>query len=321
MEMPGTRVSNDFASAFLTGRGLPDVKPASVLVHNRRDSVMFFAMRDGAPLYLVRLARHPKDNGLVVAEYETLVKLKQRLAGGERLEGSIPAPVRLDYHVGRAFLVTDWFSGRKDLLFGFDRQRCADAVDWLVALHQETGAVSTFGRDLLTQYVGRYSNSPPDAPLPGELRSLFDDTVDSFGALNTEAVPVAFTHNDFSAANILFGDRGRVSVVDWATATEKGFLFLDAFDIALYLVNNALNDYPRSLRRLAGGGGAKEGELRRMCGTYIRGFNLSQGMLHWLLKVFFLSKACRFHWAGRPERVRQLIECFRVSRDIDVRFG
>lgn len=314
-------MSSDFASTFLKGLGLPDVKVASVLVHNRRDSVMFFVMKEGAPLYLIRLARHQKDNGLVVAEYETLLKLKQRLAGCERLEGSIPAPVRLDYHEGRAVLVTDWFSGRKDLLFGFDRQRCADAVDWLVALHQETVTVSTFGRELLSQYVGRYSNSPPDAPLPGELRSLFDETVDTFGELDTEAVPVAFTHNDFSAANILFGDRGRVFVVDWVTATEKGFLFLDAFDIALYLLNNALNDYPSSLRRLAGGGGAKEGEIRRICGTYIRGFNLSEGMLHWLLKVFFLSKACRFHRAGRSERVQQLIECFRVSRDIDVEFG
>jgi aminoglycoside phosphotransferase (APT) family kinase protein len=311
-------MSSDSATAFLGELDLPGLEDATALIHNREGSLMLFVMKGGAPLYFIKVARDRQGNGLVEGEYENLSRLNARLAGCDRLKGSVPAPVLLDYYRGRAFLVSDWFPGRKSLLFSFDSNRCEDVIDWLTALHKTTGTEAVFDEGLLWEYISRYSNSQSGSSLPSELQSLSDDTVAAWGGLNLERVPLAFSHNDFSSANILFDDKESICVVDWVSATERGFVFLDAFDLALYLLNKRLNDYPESLRRFFDGTGATEVELRRIVRKYIKAFDLSAGMLRWLLQVFFLSKACRFHRAGRPDRVRQLTECFRVSRDINV---
>jgi len=314
-------ISSDFVNFFLQRLDLSGVDGITSMVHNRKENVMFFVMKGGIPSYLIKLARYPKRNALVVSEYENLLKLRHKVSNCERLNGSIPTPILLDYYRGNAFLVTDWFLGRKSLMFGFNARRCKEAIDWLIALHQGTRTNLLFGKDLLSQYVRRYSNLACDFPLPSELDALLDETFDAFKGLNVNTVPVAFTHNDFSSANILFNNGRGLYVVDWASGQEEGFLFVDAFDLALYLVNKALNDYPESLRRLCESVGTKEKNLRCNIRRYISSTGLSREEVRWLLKIFFLSKACRFYHSGMVSRTRQLIECFQAVGNIDIAFG
>ena len=54
--------------------------------------------------------------------------------------------------------------------------------------------------------------------------------------LTGASVPLVATHNDLTMWNILLGEQGRLGVIDWESAREKGFPFVDFF----YAVTDAV---------------------------------------------------------------------------------
>lgn len=310
-------MKNDFVTTFLRKCNLQGENNISAMVCNGKSSVMFYVIRGNSPLYFIKLIKDTEDNALIKAEHDNLSRLNKISASNRQLQESIPTPVLFGYYEEKAFVVTDLFQGRKDLLFNFNRKRCEQAIDWLVELHQETQKEVVFNENVLIQYINRFSNSAVvSSTLPEDFRLIFGGVMDRFGKLNMKTIPMSFTHNDFSSANVLFGKRG-IFVVDWVSASEDGFLFLDAFDLILYIINKRLNNYLESLKLLFYGGSSEKDVLRAIIKKYINKFNLSEAIIRWLIQIFFLAKALKFHRTGYSERVRQLLECSHFIQNIE----
>jgi len=304
------KVDNSPIAALLQKYGIDSADGSSFMINNRDKIVLYFVMERGLSRYCVKLARHPEHNRFIEHEYDNLSKLHTLISGNEILENSIPKPISLGYDNDRAYAVTDFFNGRKLFSAAFKPKQYEQIVSWLTELHWLTRKENGFDRDILMRYIN-HRLEPVMAldDMPKDLRLLFDGIMDGWDRMGRKSIPAAFTHNDFTSANILFNNND-LYVVDWSWATEAGFLFIDLLDVLLYSVYKGTDDYISALKILSSGSTVRHGKIiNGLIKRYKDRFDLPDELARWLTEVFLFGKAAQFHRAGRMNRFRLLADC------------
>jgi len=294
------------------------IKSTSYMVRNAKDNVFYFVRSTDSSHYVLKLAKDPKTNPLIEAEHDNLRTLHRTIAGHPSLQHTAPVPLLLGSFQGRAFLVTNWLLGRKRPPQHFGPSECNQAISWITALNTRTREDLPGDEAILVHFLSQYSNSPTSDPsLPDHLQAAFLRLAAAFRTQNLNMIPLAFSHNDLSPANILFAP-ARIYVVDWVSATPKGFLFLDLFNLLLYLINKPRNNYLSSLMHLYNGTDNEMLTYRRYISSYATRFQLSSPLLRWLIDLHLISKAYRLHHARRYHIVEQLMGCLNFTENADL---
>jgi len=215
---PGERVPRRLAYILLT----KGVEEGSKLV------LLVFLDGNAAPRLAVKLGRTPAQNASLEAERRNLEALADR---GDN--GQVGAPVVLgsSWIDGRLILMQLPVEGRNLLELAAASRSTMYVrlvVDWLIHLARATRHVAA------EKALSDRRLAGPDAPEPGRLlrdlpRESLPSPLSILNELRGESIPAVFEQRDLSTWNILVGADGRLTVLDWESASPAGIPVWDLF--------------------------------------------------------------------------------------------
>ncbi|MDQ3147463.1 MAG: phosphotransferase, partial [Actinomycetota bacterium] len=196
---------------------------------SRKVLVFLYPPGGAAAQYVVKLPRHPSENGRIENEIRALTLLEAR---GLADEGSVPSAVFSGHHGGLALVGESMLYGaplRSAMAGTPDDPLLDDAVARFTTIAL---ASAEHGEEAHSQVASRVQGlverfAGVGAPSPDE-RSFLGEMVDAIAA-SGHRLPTVFEHGDAGTWNLLARPEGGVAILDWEAAEPHGMPLWDLF--------------------------------------------------------------------------------------------
>lgn len=195
-----------------------------------------FVDRDDSPSAVAKMNLTTKTRGNLIREAEILDRIgpSARNAGAQvplRLSlGQVHEhPVLLQSMIGGQSIASLLSSQPRRLLEILEL-----LVSWLESWNRCTRVLRSLDRELLEKEL--LTSAAVLAPLIEQGDEYRNWLVERYLTLTGVSITLVATHNDLTMWNLLLGEQGRLGVIDWESACEKGFPFVDFF----YAVTDAI---------------------------------------------------------------------------------
>ena len=196
---------------------------------SRKVLMFLYPPGDAAAQYVVKLPRHPLENGRIESEIRALTLLEAR---GLADEGSVPSAIFSGHHAGLALVGESMVYGaplRSAMAGPADCALLDDAIARFTTLavasaeHGEAPQASATKR--ARALFGRFADQ--GAPSADE-RAFLGEMVDAI-ADGGHRLPTVFEHGDAGTWNLLARPEGGVAILDWEAAEPQGMPLWDLF--------------------------------------------------------------------------------------------
>jgi len=195
-----------------------------------------FVDRDDSPSAVAKMTLTTKTLGNLIREAEILDRVgpSARNAGAQvplRLSlGQVNEhPVLLQSVIGGQSIAS-LLSSQPGRLF----EILESLVSWLESWNRCSIVLGSLDRELLEKEL--LMSVAVLAPLLEQGDEYRNWLVERYLTLTGDSMTLVATHNDLTMWNLLLGEQGRLGVIDWESASEKGLPFVDLF----YAVTDAV---------------------------------------------------------------------------------